>query len=117
MTMLLRSVVLAALLAGSAAAAFEPNEKQKNALEHISQVEAATRKCDDWETNMRLVGAIFLSAGININDPDTFAYADERVSFHIDRIKDRTREDICGAIERLYGPNGEWVSGLALRVK
>lgn len=113
---MLRALVMAMALTG-ATAAFEPNDKQKNALEHLSQVEAGTRKCDDWQTNMRLVGAIFLATGIDINDPDTFAYADARVSFHIERIKDRTRADICAAIERLYGPKGENVADLALRVR
>lgn len=109
--------LLAALLMAGTALAFTPNEKQKNALENIAQLEAGVRKCDDWELNARLVGLIFATAGINVNDPETFAYIDERVRFHADRFKDRTREDLCAAIERFYGPKGENVAGLALKAK
>lgn len=115
MTVLLRLIAAAFLFAGTALADYAPNERQQNAIEHIAQVVAGAAKCDDWALNERLVGAISLTVGININDPQTYDYVEARVLHHADRIKDRDRDDICAAIERLYGPEGENVSGLAIR--
>lgn len=112
-----RLLATAALVAGIAHAEYTPTRPQQNAIEHISQVVAGSRKCDDWELNMRLVAAIQMSSDFDIHDPETFAYVDARVMFHIERIKDRPREDICAALERLYGPEGENVVNLALRAK
>ena len=106
-----------AMLSGAAAAQFSPNNGQRNAIEHVTQVMAGSAKCDDYALNERFFAVIQLSAGFSINDPETYAYIEERAIFHAKRIKDRTRDDICGAMTRLYGPKGEAVSGLAIKVK
>lgn len=111
----LRLLAAALFLAGTALAAYQPNERQKNTIEHIAQVVAGSARCDDWALNERLVGAISLATGIDINDQETFDYVEGRVLFHADRIKARERQDICAAIERLYGPGGANVDGLAIR--
>ncbi len=100
-----------------AAIAFMPNEKQKNAIENIAQAVAGSEKCDDWVLNEKLVAAIALANGFRLTDEATFAYVEGRVLFHADRIKDRTREDICAAMGRLYGPEGSNAPDLALKVK
>lgn len=111
-----RALVLAAQLAG-AAFAFTPDERQKNAAENIAQVIAGAEKCDDWAFNEKMLAAISLATGLDINDPATFDYVQARVLFHADRIKDRTREDICAAMGRLYGPEGTNLPDLAVRAR
>lgn len=112
----LRIVCFALALVG-AAAAFTPNEKQKNSIENIAQVVAGSEKCDDWVLNEKLVAAIALANDFRLTDEATFAYVEGRVLFHADRIKERTREDICAAMGRLYGPEGSNAPDLALKVK
>lgn len=104
------------LLAGLAQA-MSLSEPQKNAIENIAQVIAGSGKCDDWALNERLAAQIQVLQRWSINNPDVYAYVESRVTFHADRIKDRTREDICEAIGRLYGPQGNTVPDLAIKVK
>ena len=110
-------MLAAGLSSGVAAAEFSPNNGQRNAIEHVTQVLAGAQKCDDYALNERLFAVIQLGAGFSINDPETYAYFEERAIFHAKRIKDRTRDDICGAMARLYGPGGTSVSDLAIKVK
>ncbi|BCW89566.1 hypothetical protein sos41_27320 [Alphaproteobacteria bacterium SO-S41] len=105
------------LLSGAAFAQFSPNERQSNAIENIAQVIAGANKCDDYALNERLVAAVQRFGGFSLTDAETYAYVEGRVLFHAKRIKDRTRDDICGAIERLYGVNGTAAPNLAVRVK
>ncbi|MFT3809663.1 MAG: hypothetical protein QM698_07065 [Micropepsaceae bacterium] len=116
---MLRPICLFAAMAllTTAAFAFTPDERQKNAIETIAQAVAGSETCDDWALNEKLVAAISLANGFRVNDAATFAYIEERVLFHADRIKDRTREDICAAMGRLYGPEGSNAPDLALKVK
>ncbi len=116
MSVVLRRLAAAIALTG-AAAAFTPDERQKNAIENISQVVAGAEKCDDWVLNEKLTAAISLADGFRLTDEATYAYIESRVLFHAERIRSRTREDICAAMERLYGPEGSNVADLALRVK
>lgn len=114
---IVRLIAAAALLHSIALAAFTPNEKQRNAIEHISQVIAGSRVCDDWALNEKFAAQIQLILGFFVTEPDTFDYVDGRVRFHQDRIAGRTRADICAAMERHYGPEGEAVPNLAWRVR
>lgn len=111
-----RTLAMAALLAG-AALAFTPTPAQENVIEAISQVIAGSEVCDDWALNEKMVANISLLSGLNINDQATFDHVQGRVLFHAERIKGRTREDICAAMGRLYGPEGTAAPDLALRVK
>ena len=105
------------LLSGAAFAQFSPNDKQRNAIENISQVIAGANVCDDYALNERLLAAIQRFDGFSINDPETYAYVEGRVVHHANRIKGRTRADICAAMERLYGVDGTAAPNLAIRVK
>ena len=116
MTTPIRLFAAAAVMIGTTFA-FTPNEQQENAIENISQVVAGSRICDDWELNEKLAAAIQIAFGFHITDQATFNYIDERVTYHLERIKDRPRESICDSMERLYGPEGTNAAGLALRVK
>lgn len=113
----LRLICVAAAMSGLALAAYAPTEPQRNAIEHFSQVEAGSRKCDDWELNTRLVGNISLALGIDYRDSETLAYLEERLVFHQERMKDTPREVTCEGLELLYGPEGENVRNLALRAR
>lgn len=111
----LAAIGSAVLLCGLALAAWTPGPKQTIVLEKIAQVIAGSRVCDQYVLNEKLVAHLQIRLQFRIADPDVFAYLDGRVRFHQDRIAGRTAEDICAAMERLYGPRGTDAIDLALK--
>ena len=106
--------VMAVALTG-AAVAFTPDKRQDIVIENIAQAIAGTNKCDDWAVNDKMVNLTAISANVMLGNAEVFAYVEDRVMFHANRFKPRTREDICGALERFFGPEGSAAPDLVKR--
>jgi hypothetical protein len=104
------ALVMTAALAPPASAEF--SQPQRNIMENIAQAFAGTGKCTRYQVNAKLIVLIQLKYGVNIASPIFSTYIEQRAKFHRDRIASRTEEDICEAVNRLFGPQGSNTAGL-----
>jgi hypothetical protein len=102
--------MIAALGATQASAEF--SEPQRNIMENIAQAFAGTGKCTRYQVNAKLIVLIQLKYGVNLASPIFSTYIEQRAKFHRDRIAGRTEDDICEAVNRLFGPQGSNTAGL-----
>jgi hypothetical protein len=106
---------LAVVTLAGTALAFAPNKRQDIVIENIAQAIAGTNKCDDWAVNEKMVTLTAIGANVMLGNQAVFDYVETRVQFHAERFKPRTREDICGALERFFGPEGSAAPNLVKR--
>lgn len=99
-------LAVASAFGATQAAAQNFSQPQRNIMENIAQAFVGTAKCPRYEVNPKLIVLIQLKYGVNLNSPAFSKYIEERAAFHRDRIAGRTEEDICGAVNRLFGPQG-----------
>src|SRR3954453_5950083 len=82
------------------------SQPQRDVMENIAQAFAGTAKCPRYEVNANVIVLIQLRYGVNISNPMFNKYIEERAKFHRERIAGRTEEDICEAVNRLFGSQG-----------
>jgi hypothetical protein len=99
---------------GATQASAEFSEPQRNIMENIAQAFAGTGKCTRYQVNPKLFVLIQLKYGVSIASPIFSSYIEQRAKFHRDRIAGRTEEDICEAVNRLFGPQGSNTAGLII---
>ena len=104
------------VLLATACVAFAQNfsEPQRNAMEKIAQAFAGVQVCTRYVINERMVNLIGIRFNMPISDPAVMKYVEERAIFHRKRIQGRSEDDICGAMTRLYGPEGTDAKGLVV---
>jgi hypothetical protein len=100
------ALLMTAAFGATHASAQNFSEPQRNVMENMAQAFAGTGKCTRYEVNAKLIVLIQLRYGVNIASPMFRKYIEERAKFHRDRIASRTEEDICEAVNRLFGPQG-----------
>jgi hypothetical protein len=112
---MLRRIALALVMAaalGAPPASAEFSQSQRDIMENIAQAFAGTGKCTRYQVNAKLIVLIQLKYGVSIASPVFSTYIEQRAKFHRDRIASRTEDDICEAVNRLFGPQGSNTAGL-----
>ncbi len=96
--------LLGVLPAIGPAAALSP--AQTDVIENVAQVIAGTNVCTRLEPNLRILPLLSIRYGMRFDDPAVVTALEERTRFHAARIVGRGPDDICAALERLFGPDG-----------
>jgi len=91
------------------------SDMQNQILEDIAQVMAGTQVCKRYKLNTAFASVVSLRYGVPLTHAAVMKRIEERAIFHANRIKGRSEEDICGAMLRLYGPEGTNIKGLIAR--
>lgn len=119
--MILRAMIGVAAFAAlaTAAAADEPNDKQRNVMHHAASVMAGVHECDDFELSEPLVTFAMLANGVDPKDiqpggkffgvffPD---YSETRQA-----LQKAGRAAACITLDFLYGEKGQNVPGMVRR--
>jgi hypothetical protein len=91
------------------------SDMQNQILEDIAQVMAGTQVCKRYKLNVGFASLVAVRYGVPLTNANVMKRVEERAIFHANRIKGRSEEDICGAMLRLYGPEGSNIKGLIAR--
>jgi hypothetical protein len=105
-------LALTSALGVTQASAQNFSESQRSVMENIAQAFAGTAKCTRYQVNPKLIVLIQLRYGVNVSNPRVSKYIEERAKFHSERIASRTVDDICEAVNRLFGPKGSNLTNL-----
>ncbi|WP_029554796.1 hypothetical protein [Xanthobacter sp. 91] len=106
------ATLLALVALGGTAAAASLTQKQKNALGHIAQAQAAADICPKLETNDLVMAVIMQGFGLDFSDATVKSAFLEKYKEQIAPWKGVNPDAACIAGLLLYGPNGENVKGL-----
>lgn len=112
MSRFLVAMLLLVALAGTAEAQSPLVEARRQLIEDVAQAVAGTNVCTRYKANPAALTVHALRLGFRFDDPAVQERLEERAKFHAERIKGRTAEDICAALQRLYGPEGSNIRNL-----
>lgn len=81
-------------------------DARRQFLEDFAQAIAGTQVCPRYALNQPMAAFVAVRFKVVFNNPVVQQHIEERTRFHRQRIEGRSEEDICGALLRLYGPEG-----------
>ena len=87
-------------------------EARRQLIEDVAQAVAGTNVCTRYKANPAALTIHALRLGFRFDAHEVQARLEERAKFHAERIKGRTADDICAALQRLYGPEGSNIRNL-----
>jgi hypothetical protein len=107
-------IVSVVSLSGRDAAARNFNQAQRNVMEHFAQAFAGTGRCPRYTVNVKMVMLMGIGVRINIAQADVNQYVEERALVFRERFAQRTVDDICASLVRVYGPSGTGAANLVV---
>ena len=120
---LMLAAIVAALLAPAldnlVLAKDRPTIDQTHAIKHVAQAMMADLYCDDYGMDTTFTELLLQGIGLSGTDVGVGGRFNDLLMFEIGEaaktLDKHPRPKACGAVVRLYGPNGENVRGLVKR--